>query len=82
QLTFNHKDAPYQRYKVSLLTTEGKQIWSHSEVKFSRLKSDTSLQLNVPARQFREGTYILSLSRNNTEGEWVVFHEFYIEVYR
>ena len=82
QLTVNHQDAPYSRYRVSLQTITGKQLWSRSDVKASRVKSGTSLLLNVPAKQFSEGSYILSVSRNNTEGEWVVFHDFLIEVVR
>jgi hypothetical protein len=82
QLTLNHQDAPYSRYRVSLQTIAGKQLWSRSEVKASRVKSGTSLLLNVPAKQFNEGSYILSVSRNNSEGEWVLFHDFYIEVVR
>lgn len=82
RLTFNHPDVPYKRYKVSLQTLDGKNVWSRTEVKAGRVKSGTSLMLNVPAKQFNEGTYILTLSRNNTEGEWVVFHDFYIEIVR
>ena len=82
QLTFNHQDAPYSRYKVSLHNFTGKQLWSRSDVRFSRVKSGTSLILHVPAKQFNEGSYVLSVSRNNSEGDWVVFHEFYIEVVR
>jgi hypothetical protein len=80
QLTVNHQDAPYSRYRVSLQNITGKQIWSRSDVKASRVKSGTSLLLNVPAKQFSQGSYILSVSRNNSEGEWVVFHDFLIEV--
>jgi hypothetical protein len=80
QLTVNHQDAPYSRYRVSLQNITGKQLWSRTDVKASRVKSGTSLLLNVPARQFSEGSYILSVSRNNTEGEWVVFRDFLIEV--
>lgn len=82
QLIFNHQDGPYPRYRVSLQTLAGKQLWTRTEVKTSRVKAGTSLALNVPAGQFKEGSYIVSVSRNNTEGEWVVFHEFYIDVVR
>jgi hypothetical protein len=80
QLTVNHPDVPYSRYKVSLQTITGKEFWSRSDVKASRVKSGTSLLLNVPAKQFNAGSYILSVSRNNSEGEWVLFHDFLIEI--
>jgi hypothetical protein len=82
QLTFNHREAPYSRYRVSLENLSGGQVWSRSDVKVSRGKSETSLILNVPAKQFNEGSYSLVVRRNNAAGELVVVQEFIINVER
>jgi hypothetical protein len=82
QLTFNHQDEPYDRYRVALLNQAGKQIWTRGEVKVVRVKSGTLLSLNAPAKLFTQGSYIIAVSRTNSAGEWVVFHLFYIEVER
>jgi hypothetical protein len=82
QMAFNHKGDPYGNYRVSLKYISGKQAWRRSDIQASRVKSGTLLIVNMPAKRIEEGSYSLEISRDNVAGEWVMFHEFLIEVVR
>ncbi len=82
QMAFNHKGDPYGNYRVSLNYISGKQAWRRSDIQANRVKSGTLLIVNVPAKRIEEGSYSLEISRDNVAGEWVMFHEFLIEVVR
>src|SRR5215510_4557739 len=65
KLSFKLPTALYSRYSVGLRTLSGEKIWTRGDIKSRRVNSGAILGLNVPAKQFKNGTYNLVLSGNN-----------------
>jgi hypothetical protein len=85
QITLNFPDLPadrYSRYRAAIQNSTGREIWSRSDIKGSRVRSGSSLLLKAPAKQLQTGPHSLMLSGYNNRGEWVDIREFYIRVER
>ena len=82
RLAFNLPNTRYSRYRIAVQTLAGEEIWSRGGLKANRVKSGSSLAINIPAKRFRNGNYSLVLSGSNPTSEPVEIGEFYLEVNR
>ncbi len=60
---------PYEKYRATISTPEGTRVWS-GELSEGSLKKSTLLTLNLPARVFKNGDYVIDLSGANAPGKW------------
>jgi len=65
---------PYQKYRATLSTPEGRKIWSQDVVpNVAKGRASTKsnlLTLGVPADLLKSGDYVLDLSGANATGKW------------
>src|SRR5262245_17530462 len=80
RLTFNLPVFGYNGYGVSLQTLTGQEMWKHNGVKSNLRKSGEVLVFTVPAKQFRNETYLVVVSGNNLSGKRVDIGQFYLDV--
>ncbi len=69
RLQLNLKENEYARYRVSLQTVGGEEIFSRQNLKSRDTKPGMSVTLVVPARKFATGDYILTLKGVSQDGE-------------
>jgi hypothetical protein len=79
RLNFNLPVRGYNPYGLSLQTLAGQEVWKRSDIRSNRGKAGEIIVVTVPAKEFRNGTYIVVLSGNNSRGERVEVGQFYIE---
>jgi hypothetical protein len=59
----------YKKYRATLSTPEGAQLWSHLVTNRSSIKSDL-LTLSLPTKLFKGSDYVLTVSGVNADGKW------------
>ena len=80
RLIFNLPVSGYKGYGVTLQTLTGQEVWKRIGVKTNPGKSGEVLVLTVPAKQFRNESYLVLVSGNNPSGKRVDFGQFYLDV--
>jgi hypothetical protein len=84
QIRLNFPDltpSRYSRFTAALQNSDGREVWRRSDIRANKVRSGSSMVLNVPAKNINPGPYSLVLS-GNKNGEWVDIREFYIKVER
>lgn len=59
----------YKKYRATLWTPEGRQVWSRGITNGSSPNS-ARLTLSLPANLLKNGDYVLSVSGANADGDW------------
>jgi anti-sigma factor RsiW len=69
RLLLNLNESNYPRYRASLQTIRGVEVFSQKGVKPRRAKSGASFVFTLPAGKFLSGDYVLTLRGVNPDGE-------------
>jgi hypothetical protein len=80
QLKFKLSAARYQSYRVALQTLEGSEVWSRAGLRAHPARSGASVLLEIPAKWFNKGAYVLTLSGSRAPGEFAELNVSHVEI--
>jgi hypothetical protein len=70
----------YQNYRAVLRSIEGKEIFDRQGLRARSTRSGIALTLELPAGDFREGDFILTLSGTTAQGDIEDVHKYFLTV--
>jgi hypothetical protein len=70
----------YRSYRAVLRSVEGKEIFARRGLKAQSTRSGSAVTLELPARTFPGGDFILTLSGTKSQGEVEDVHKYFLSV--